>query len=77
MYITFFQWEASKEERAQVITAGLENPTPDVSRTTVEAEATSKDRHSQFSHLSTNDQSFSSSPITHITFNVSHLIRYR
>ena len=46
MYHTFFQWGTSKEARAQVIIAGLNNPTPDVSRAIAEAEAASKGKHS-------------------------------
>ena len=40
MYHTVFQWGTSKEAKAQVIIAGLKNPTPNVSRATEEAEAT-------------------------------------
>ena len=50
MYHTFFHWGTSKEARAQVIIAGLENPTPDVSRAIAEAEATSKGKYPHSFH---------------------------
>ena len=60
-----------------MITASLENPTPDVSRAIVEAEATGKGRHSHsfYTFLKMIRASHViSSPISHITFNVSHLL---
>ena len=77
MYHTFFQWGTSKEARAQVITAGLENPTPDVSRAIVEAEANGKGRHSHifYTFLKMIRVFYLiSSPIIPITFNVSYLL---
>ena len=38
----------TKEARARVITAGLENPTPDVIKAIVQVEATGKCRYSRF-----------------------------
>ena len=76
MYDTFFQWGTSKEARAKVITAGLKNPTPDVSRAIGEAETTGRGRHSHSFHTFLEVIKafhFISSPITHITFIVSHL----
>ena len=67
----------SKEARAQVITVGLKNPTPDVSRAIAEAEATDKGKHSHSFHTFLKvirAFHFISSPITHTTFNVSHLL---
>ena len=60
-----------------MITAGLENPTPDVSRVIAEAEAIGKGRHSHsfYTFLKMiRTFHFISSPITHITFNFSHLL---
>ena len=48
IYQTFFQWGASKEARAKIITAGLKNPTPDIGRAIAEVEAADKGKHSQF-----------------------------
>ena len=42
MYHTFFQWGTSQEARAEVILAGLQNPTPDIGRAIAEAEAASQ-----------------------------------
>ena len=59
------------------MTADLENPTPDVSRAIVEAKATGKGRHSHNFHTFLKvirAFHFISSPITHIIFNVSHLL---
>ena len=50
MYHIFFRWGTLKEARAQIITAGLKNPTPDVSRAIAEAEAASKGKHSHSFH---------------------------
>ena len=77
MYHTFFQWGTSKEARAQFITAGLKNPTPDVSRAIPEAEASGKSKHSHSFHTFLKvirAFHFIPSPITHATFNVSHLL---
>ena len=77
MYHTFFQWGTSKEARAQVIIAGLKNPTPDVSRSIAEVEAAGKGKHSHSFHTFLKvirAFHFISSPITHTTFNVSHLL---
>ena len=45
MYHTFFQWGFSQEARAQVISAGLLDPTPDVSKAITEAEAASRGKY--------------------------------
>ena len=71
MYHTFFQWVTSKEARAQVILAGLENPTPDVSRAIAEVEAAGKGRYPHRFHTFLElirAFYFISSPNTHITF---------
>ena len=60
-----------------MIAAGLEIPTPDVSRAIAEAEAASKDRHSHsFYTFLIMIKAFpsTSSPIIPITLNVSHLL---
>ena len=51
MYHIFFQWGTSKEARAQVIIAGLKNPTPDVSRASAEVETTNKGKYPHSSHI--------------------------
>ena len=76
MYHTFFQWGTSKEARAQVIIAGLQNPTPAVSGAIAEAEAASKGKYPHSFHTfleMIRAFYFISSPNTHITFNVLHL----
>ena len=60
-----------------MIAAGLENPTPDVSRAIAEAEATSKGGYFHIFYTSLTmfkTFHFSSSTITPITLNVSHLL---
>ena len=77
MFNTFFYWGATKEARTRVIAAGLENPTPDVSRAIVEAEAASKGRCSYIFYtllIMLQTFHFPSSPIIPITLNVSHLL---
>ena len=44
----------TKEARAKVISTGLENPTPDVSKAILEAEAIVKGRCSRFLHFINN-----------------------
>ena len=44
----------TKEVRARVITAGLQNPTPDVSKAIIEAEADGKGGCSILSHFINN-----------------------
>ena len=44
----------TKEARARVITAGLKNPTPDVSKAITEVEAAGKGRCSILSHFINN-----------------------
>ena len=76
MYHTFFQWETSKEARAQVIIAGLKNPTPDICRATAEAEAASKGKHPHSFHTfleMIRAFYFISSPIIPFALNVPHL----
>ena len=76
MYLTFFQWGTSKEARAQVIIAGLKNPTPDVSRAIAEVEATGKGKHPHSFHTfleMIRAFYFISSPIIPFTLNVTHL----
>ena len=50
MYHTFFQWGSSQEARAQVIQAGLLDPTPDVSIAITEAEATGRGKYPENVH---------------------------
>ena len=60
-----------------MITAGLENPTPDVSRAILEVEATGKGRYSHSFYTTLiviRAFHFISSPITPVTFSVSHLL---
>ena len=60
-----------------MITAGLENPTPEVCRAIAEAEAAGKGRHFPIFYTflkMIRAFHFISSPITHITSNVSHLL---
>ena len=76
MHHTLFQWGTSQEARAQVILAGLKNPTLDVSRAIEEVEVAGKVRYPHSSHTfleSIRAFYFISSPNTHITFNVFHL----
>ena len=44
IFYFFSQWGKTKEARARVITEGLKNPMPDVSKAIVEAEADGKGR---------------------------------
>ena len=69
---SFFYWGMTKEARAKVITAGLENPTTYVSKAIMEAEATGKGRCSRFLHFINNYQNFTSHPslTTSIILNV-------
>ena len=76
MYHTFFQWETSKEARAQVIIAGLKNPTPDISRAIAEVEATGKGKYPHSFHTfleMIRAFYFISSPIIPFTLNVPHI----
>ena len=50
MHHTFFQWGTSQEARAQVILAGLKNPTPDISRAIAEVEVTGKGKYPHSFH---------------------------
>ena len=52
----------TKEARAKVITTGLENPTPDVSKAIMEAEAAGKGRCFRFLHFINNYKNFNSHP---------------
>ena len=65
----------TKEARGKVITAGLENPTPDVSKAIVEAEAAGKGKCYKFLHFINNYQDFTSHPslITSIILNTSYV----
>ena len=45
MYHISFQWGSSQEARAQVIQAGLLDPTPDISKAISEAEAAGKGKY--------------------------------
>ena len=76
MYHMFFQWGTSKEARAQVITAGLKNPIPDISRAIAEAEATGKGEHSHSFHIfleMIRAFHFISPPISPFALDLSHL----
>ena len=66
----------TKEARAKVITTGLENPTPDVSKAIMEAEAAGKGRCSRFLHFINNYQNFTSHPslITSIVLSTSYVL---
>ena len=64
----------SKEARAQVITAGLKNPTPDVSRAIAEAETSGNSKHSQFPHFSISDQSYSFHIFSHYSYHLQFLL---
>ena len=77
MSSTFFKWEATKEAQARVISAGLENQPPDVSRAIAEAEVTGKGRydHSFYAFLTmTKTFHFTSPLLTPFIPNASHLL---
>ena len=75
MFLISFQLSSSQEVRAQIICAGLLDPTPDISKAITEAEATDTGRYSQNIHtlFKSSRALYFRFPNTQISFNVLHL----